>query len=234
MHLFFEEHINNLETLITLNEEESHHAVKTLRYNINDSMHVTDGKGKLYKCRLIDYRNKKCFLKILAIENPKPKNYRIHIASALTKNIARIEYLIEKAVETGIDEFTPIIFKHSERTHFNNERCRKIAISAIKQSQQFYLPIINPVIEFSGFLNYIKTLETERFLAYQNADSHLKSKLIPEKNYIIMIGPEGDFSTEEIESAKNAAFELVNLGKNRLRTETAALLSCIIADLINT
>jgi len=233
MNLFFEDNFNTSDIYISLNEEESNHCVKILRYKINDIIHITNGAGFIYKCKFLEYKNKKCLLEIVSSETINPKNYYIHIASALTKNLARIEYFIEKAVEIGINEFTPLIFKHSERIHYKGDRLRKIAISAIKQSHQYYLPIINPVTEFSDFINGIKTSEAQLFLTYQNSETHLKSKLIPNKKYIILIGPEGDFSSDEIQKALTLGFEMVHLGKNRLRTETAALLSCIIAELNN-
>ena len=227
MNLFFLDKFDVESDIIALEEEESKHVVRTLRLKNGDSVNATDGNGTLFKCKIIDDYQKKCLLKVVQIEH----NY---IASSLTKNIARIEYFIEKAVEIGLDEFTPIAFKHSERVSYNEERLRKIAISAVKQSNNLYLPAINPLETFDAFLQKIKFSEAQKFMAYQTEkEHHLSLKIKPMKEVIVLIGPEGDFTTEEIENARLNGFEVVNLGNNRLRTETAALLSCCIVNLCN-
>ena len=235
MNLFFFDKDDLTSEIIALNEEESKHAARTLRLKNGDSVHATDGNGTLFTCKIIDDNQKKCLLKVVKVEKDyKKRNFKIHIASSLTKNIARIEYFIEKAVEIGLDEFTPVVFKHSERVSYNAERLRKIAVSAIKQSNNLYLPAINPLISFDSFIKKNENSDALKFIAFQSdKDQHLKFKIKPLKEIIVLIGPEGDFTTDELDKAKINGFEIVNLGNNRLRTETAALLSCSIANLCN-
>ncbi len=235
MNLFFFDKLDIEKELIALDEEESRHAVRTLRLKNGDTINATDGYGTLYTCEIIDNHQKKCLLKVVGKEyNYKKRNFRVHIASSLTKNIARIEYFIEKAIEIGLDEFTPIVFKHSERVSYNADRLRKIAISAVKQSNNLYLPIINPLLPFDSFLQQLIASKAQKFIAYQSEnEQHLKFKVVPSQEVIILIGPEGDFTTDEIEKARINGFEIVNLGNHRLRTETAALLACSIVNISN-
>jgi len=235
MNLFFFDKLDIEKELIALDEEESRHAVRTLRLKNGDTINATDGYGTLYTCEIIDNHQKKCLLKVVGKEyNYKKRNFRVHIASSLTKNIARIEYFIEKAIEIGLDEFTPIVFKHSERVSYNADRLRKIAISAVKQSNNLYLPIINPLLPFDSFLQQLIASKAQKFIAYQSEnEQHLKFKVVPYQEVIILIGPEGDFTTDEIEKARINGFEIVNLGNYRLRTETAALLACSIVNISN-
>jgi len=235
MNLFFFDDFDPKTDTIFLDEEESRHAARTLRLKNGDSVNATDGNGTLYTCKIIDNNQKKCLLKVIQTEiNYKKRSYSVHIASSLTKNIARIEFFIEKAVEIGLDEFTPIVFKHSERISYKAERLRKIAISAVKQSNNMYLPAINPLESFESFLQKIKPSNAQKFIAYQSEkEQHLKFRIMPSREVIVLIGPEGDFTTDEIEKAKLNGFEVVNLGNHRLRTETAALLSCSIINLCN-
>ena len=235
MNLFFFDNLDSGSEIIVLDEEESRHAVRTLRLKNGDTINATDGKGNFFRCEIIDNHQKKCQLKVVSKESDyKKRNFNVHIASSLTKNIARIEYFIEKAVEIGLDEFTPVAFKHSERVNYNAERLRKIAISAVKQSNNMYLPVINPLMTLEAFLLKTASSEAQKFIAYQSEnEQHLKYKVKPTTEVIILIGPEGDFTSEEIEKAGLSGFEIVNLGNHRLRTETAALLSCGIVNLNN-
>lgn len=211
-----------------LNEEDARHCVKVLRKNVQDKIHVVDGVGGIYECEIVKAHEKKCELKVLSAEqNFQKRNHFLHIAIAPTKNADRIEYFIEKCVEIGVDEITLIQTKHSERKHQKVERLEKIAISAMKQSLKAYLPKINELISIEKFF---KNTECDnKFIGHLTQDSiPLKSAINQKSDYLIMIGPEGDFSKEEIEQARNAGFQVVTLGNSRLRTETAGVVACTI------
>jgi 16S rRNA (uracil1498-N3)-methyltransferase len=230
MLLFYQSEMRNsaLGTINTLNEEDSRHCVKVLRKNIGDKIHVVDGVGGLFACEITKAHEKKCELRVLNIEREfQKKNFYLHIAIAPTKNADRIEYFIEKCVEIGIDEITLIQTKHSERKHQKTERLEKIAISAMKQSLKAYLPKIN---DLTSFENIFKHIEVEnKFIAHLTDDAKpLKLLIEGEKNFFLMIGPEGDFSNDEISFAQKSGFQVVTLGNSRLRTETAGVVACTI------
>lgn len=212
----------------TLSEEESKHCLKTLRMRPGDHIDVTDGKGTLLECLIIDSAQNVCRLEILQKNTPPEKKKPcIHIASALTKNAGRMEFFIEKAVESGLTAFSPIVCKHSERTHFNAHRFHKIAVSAMKQSRQLFLPKINSPVTFDNFIKSFQIFEGQKFIAHQSDNTpHLFSAAEKGKDTLILVGPEGDFAKEEIASAIQMGFSIINLGANRLRTETAALFAC--------
>jgi len=235
MSLFYIDNFESATGIFALDEEESKHVARTLRKKNGDVVYATDGKGTLFTCRIIDNNQKKCLLKPENSEvDYNKRNFKVHIAASLTKNIARIEFFIEKAVEIGLDEFTPVAFKHSERVIYKADRMRKIAISAMKQSKNLYFPEINPIESFDSFLNRIKLSDAQKFMAYQSdKEQHLKYKVKPSHDVVVLIGPEGDFTDDEIEKARKHGFDVVHLGFNRLRTETAALLSCSIVSLCN-
>jgi 16S rRNA (uracil1498-N3)-methyltransferase len=215
-----------------LDEEESRHAVKVLRLRERDSIEVTDGKGTSYSCRITKADAKKCEFEIVTTIKQPLKSFSIHIAIAPTKNMDRMEWFVEKAIEIGVDEISFVICQKSERKTMNLERIQKLAISAMKQSQQSWMPTIRLVDSFPEILN-VKV--DQKFIAYvddQNPD-HLKHLAIPSKDYLILIGPEGDFSKEELLNAQQHDFKKVSLGPNRLRTETAGLVACQILNLIN-
>lgn len=234
MHLFFSEDINPDSLWIEPGQEEARHLLRTLRLKKGDAVFFTDGKGCRYTCEIYDDNLKSCKLKVTSIsELVEEKKYTVHIACALTKNPARMEFFLEKATETGIDIFTPVVFKHSERIKFNSERFRKVAISAIKQSQNLFLPTINNVISFAEFVNQNFPAQTQKFLCHKESVSHLQKLVKPNNPVVVMIGPEGDFDNREIELAKKAGFQTAHLGSHRLRTETAALVACNIINLCN-
>lgn len=216
-----------------LNEKESKHIIRVLRLKKGDIIHLTDGKGSLFKSQIVDTQSKQCSLNILEVQTEHgKKNFKIHIAIAPTKNINRFDWFLEKATEIGIDEITPLICEHSERKEIKNKRSEKILISAIKQSHKAYLPLLNKAFKFKDF---IKTdFKGLKFIAYcENKSKHLKEAYKPKSDALILIGPEGDFSFEEIQLAKKNGFEIVNLGPGRLRTETAAIVACHTLNLIN-
>jgi len=214
--------------------EESKHCIRVLRLRKGDKVQLTNGLGLLYDGEIIDDNPKKCILIINDPSKINPKNdFNLHIAVAPTKNISRFEWFIEKATEIGVDEITPLECEHSERIRLKPDRFVKILIASIKQSRQTWLPKFNPV---TGFSTIIKSPHKgQKFIAFvdENHDLTLKSAYHPGSDALILIGPEGDFSTTEIKSALSAGFIPISLGKNRLRTETAALVAVHTINLIN-
>ncbi len=232
MHLFYSPEITS--DTFTLSQEESKHCLKVLRLNTGDTVHLTDGKGNLYQTRIIDADTKKCSLEIQEIKEEYGKRkYKIHLAVAPTKNINRYEWFLEKATEIGIDEITPIICEHSERRVIKPERLNKVIIAAMKQSLKAYLPVLNPAMSFKDFAG--KNFDSEKYIAYcsDKYRDNLKDLYKKQKDSVIMIGPEGDFSEQEINTTIKSGFKPVSLGPERLRTETAALVACHTVNLIN-
>jgi 16S rRNA (uracil1498-N3)-methyltransferase len=218
-----------------LEEEESRHAVKVLRMKDGNQMQVVDGKGIYYTSLITRADPKKCEFNIIKIykENPDKKHY-IHLAIAPTKNNDRMEWLVEKTVELGIDEISFINCQRSERKDINAGRIEKKAVSAMKQSLKASLPQINSTISFSQFI-IEKAAQEQKFIAYvdEQIPHHLKNAAASGKQYCILVGPEGDFSPEEISLAQEEGFIPVSLGKSRLRTETAGMAACLVLNLIN-
>ena len=222
MQLFYLEHP---EKEIILSAEESKHATKVLRKKEGDILNFTDGKGGFYKAEITLADSRKCRLKVVSTEQkPKQHNYYLHIAIAPTKNMDRFEWFLEKATEIGIDEITPIICSHSERKVIKTERCNRILLSAMKQSLKFYLPKLNEAISFNDFLK--QDYEGSKYIAHCE-DGEKKELKIENKTdkYLILIGPEGDFSQKEIDLALQNKFKAVSLGRSRLRTETAGIVA---------
>lgn len=230
MNLFYQPDVPN--GVHYLDEDESRHAVKVLRSVEGDLLDVTDGKGILYKCRISKADSRKCSFEIINQVIQSPRSYIVHVAIAPTKNADRIEWFVEKAVEIGVDKISFLLCQKSERKNINHERIGKLAISAMKQSQQTVLPIIAPLLPFNAIA---KEMADQKFIAYvdQANPDHLKTKAAIGKNYLILIGPEGDFSKEELALAMQNDFQKVSLGPHRLRTETAGLAACHILNLIN-
>ncbi len=197
-----------------------------------DDIQITDGKGVFFQATITSIDSKKCGFKINTEKKIPKKNYHIHIAIAPTKNADRIEWFVEKAVEIGVDEISFILCKNSERKVLNLERIEKIAISAMKQSQQACMPILHPLQPFNDIL---KQSADQKFIGHVDSSNpvHLKAIAKPNKSYLVLIGPEGDFSNEELNTALQAGFEKVSLGENRLRTETAGLTACQTLQFVN-
>lgn len=232
MHIFYSPNID--ENNFHLDEEESRHAVKVLRMREHEPVMVVDGKGGFYKAEISEADPKKCRLKILYSEKEFGKrDFFIHIAIAPTKNIDRIEWFVEKSVEIGVDRISFVQCQRSERKHMNADRIEKIAVSAMKQSLKAYLPEISEMMPLKSFLK--SNLEGLRFIGHleEGEKKELQHAAIRKGDYCILIGPEGDFSPEEIALAKAAGFMPVSLGPGRLRTETAGMVACHILNLIN-
>lgn len=235
MQLFYNSEISTATKQLTFDKIESRHIVRVLRKKESDILQITNGKGFLFDAKIIIASDKKCIAEIISVqEKPKPWDYYLHIAIAPTKNNDRFEWFLEKATEMGIDEVTPIICSNSERRYVKLDRFEKIIQSAMKQSLKFTLPKINEPIKFGEFIN----LKNEGTLciahcADDNNKNLLKSVVKPSEKTTILIGPEGDFSPQEITKALEKKFIPISLGESRLRTETAGLVAVNIVSFIN-
>lgn len=227
MNLFYDSSITP--PLLTLDEEESVHAVRVLRLKTGDELSLTDGKGALFRCKIEDPNPKACQIRIVSSEPIEKHPYHLHIAMAPTKNINRFEWFIEKATEVGVDEITPLICEHSERTTMNMSRLKKITISAMKQSQKCWLPQLNEPVRFPELVR--RRFSGQKFIAWcgKGPVEALKNIYQARVPALILIGPEGDFSAAEIRMAVNAGFVPVSLGSSRFRTETAGIVVCCMA-----
>ena len=217
-----------------LPESESMHAVKVLRLKSGDCIDATDGKGCFYHCEIIQPHPKKCVVNILnRVKHPKSWNYQLQIAFAPTKSNDRIEWFAEKATEIGIDLFLPISCRFSERKELKSERIERVVIAAMKQSRQATVPLINKIITFEQFVK--QPFEGQKFIAHCHKTEKEKLTNIYSKggNALIAIGPEGDFSEQEVQLAIEYGFKPISLGSNRLRTETACLMACHTIHVLN-
>lgn len=235
MPLFYSTQISNQEIL--LDAEESRHLSKVLRLTDGDKVKVVDGKGNSYDCVILEAHKKNAKL-LVKKQDHQHENFGIQIAAAPTKNLNRWEWFLEKSTEIGIDRISPIQSFHSERKVLKKERQEKILISAMKQSQKATLPQLDELQPFNAWLkaHTNKSNEVEKYIAhcYDELPKMKLSSIHPRgKKALILIGPEGDFSKEEVKAATAAGFKPVSLGKARLRTETAALVACHTIHLIN-
>ncbi|NVO02237.1 MAG: 16S rRNA (uracil(1498)-N(3))-methyltransferase [Bacteroidetes bacterium] len=232
MNLFYTPDINS--EIYTLTEDESKHIIRVLRMKIGSFINLTNGNGTLYNVEIIDDNPKRCTVKVVDfVENFGKRNFKLHIAIAPTKNLERIEWFLEKATEIGIDEITPLICRNSERDSVKIERLNKVVVSAMKQSLKAFCPVINEPIKFSSFIK--NQSFSSKFIAHcaDGEKFSLKDKYQPGNDTLILIGPEGDFSIEEIKQAFDNQFEEIHLGKSRLRTETAGVVACQIVNFLN-
>lgn len=217
-----------------LSEEESKHCSKVLRLQAGDLVYLIDGRGGFYTAKITSPHPKRTGLQITEIRRDYGKrNHYLHIAIAPTKNIERLEWFLEKATEIGIDEITPIICERSERKEIKPERLNKVITSAVKQSIKAYHPVLNDAVKFKSFISANRT--EQKFIAHciEDQKASLKDKVDVNGQYLILIGPEGDFSPSEISAAKDEGFIPVTLGESRLRTETAALEACFEINFLN-
>ena len=226
MQLFYNPVINENTTQFSFDREESKHIIKVLRKSVGDTLHITNGKGWLFNAEITIADIKNCVANIVLKELQKKHDYHLHVAVAPTKMNDRYEWFLEKATEIGIDSITPIICDHSERKIVKTERFERILQSAMKQSLNCYLPKLNEPIQFKDFIN--QDFKGDLFIAHceETDRKSLKQQLKPKTDVTILIGPEGDFSTKEIELAFQNKFIPVTLGETRLRTETAAIVAC--------
>ena len=224
MQLFY---LENPKDEIILSTEESKHATKVLRKQEGDILNFTDGKGYFYKAEITVAETRKCRLKVVSTEQkPKQHKYHLHIAIAPTKNMDRFEWFLEKATEIGIDEITPIICSRSERKVIKTERCNRILLSAMKQSLKFHLPKLNEAITLNDFLK--KDFQGNKYIAHCEDGKKKELKTVNKTDkYLILIGPEGDFTQKEIDLVLQNQFKAVSLGTSRLRTETAGIIAAL-------
>lgn len=224
----------DIDTCPELPEEESGHAVRVLRHTEGDEIEVVDGQGTWYHCRITAAHPKHCGLEILSRRPDDHWPYRVELAIGPTKNLDRMEWWLEKATEMGLDRFTPLLCRFSERRELKTERMRKIAVSAMKQSLKATLPEIDAMTDIKRFLK--EPFEGQKFIAHCMEDQprQLLSHLVkPGKAVRVLIGPEGDFSPEEVALALANGYQPVSLGNQRLRTETAALASVHTIHIMN-
>ena len=233
MQLFYNPRLDNSAAQFVFSAEESNHIVKVLRKKEGDNLLITNGKGYMFKAEIILADAKKCKAQITSTTKKHRDMSWFHLVVAPTKSNDRFEWFLEKATEIGVDEITPIICEHSERKIVKPERMEKVIQSAMKQSMQAYLPKLNPAVSYKEFMGHPR--EGLLFIAHCAEDEKLELKrgVAPDKDITILIGPEGDFSRAEIENAYENGFLPVSLGKNRLRTETAAIVACSTVNLIN-
>ena len=233
MHLFFSKNIKQEKQM--LSADESKHCLLSLRKNINDTIWLTEGKGVLYSANICSIKNKKIQYNNLKIVSKKTNSPKIHIAISPTKNKNRFEWFLEKATEIGVDEISLLICQNSERKTINEERCAKILIAAMKQAQNSILPKLNKLIMFSDFF---KKRKKNIYIAHCDNTQKIdfKTILLENKNknehITILIGPEGDFTTQEIMLSEKMGAKSINLSDKRLRTETAAIIASSIAQTI--
>lgn len=234
MQLFYIPDING--NIISLTEDEARHATQVLRKRLGDTLQITDGKGSFYTANIIDIGKKNCTLSIVgeSTELQKSLESAVHIAIAPTKNIDRLEWFLEKSTEIGIGAITPIFCKRSERTQVKMERLRGIVISAMKQSLKSHLPILNESIDFQKFIKQDFNV-AQKFIAYCNDTETPPLSIAYQKgkSCVILIGPEGDFTPEEVALAKSLGFKGISLGSSRLRTETAGIVAAHTCRLID-
>lgn len=232
MHLFYQPDLSG-ETIL-LSEEESKHAIRVLRMSIGERVELVDGKGTRATAEVANDHPKRCELRILSRSIEKTnRDYYLHIAIAPTKNIERTEWFVEKAVEIGIDEITFLDCEHSERGVIKLDRIEKVAVSAMKQSQQSWMPLINDMMDFHTFMA-CGTADVMLIAHCEDGQKNpISSVSFSDKKVLILIGPEGDFSSEEIERALGSNYTAVSLGETRLRTETAALYAVAAASLLH-
>jgi 16S rRNA (uracil1498-N3)-methyltransferase len=222
-------HVPQPATLL-LPEEESLHAVKVLRLQPGDEVMLLDGRGGVYRAEITLPHPKRCGFSILSEEHRSTgRSYRLHVAIAPTKNIERLEWFIEKAVEIGVDEITPLLCQFSERKQVKDDRLEKILLSACKQSIQAVFPVLNPLTNFKELVD-TATAECKTIAhCYPHDKKDFRAVCSGYSDILVLIGPEGDFSPEEVEMAMAHDFIPVSLGESRLRTETAGIMACAIS-----
>ena len=218
----------DIETTLTLPQSDSQHCVRVLRMQAGDELEVIDGHGHRFRCILVDAHSKHASVEILErTEMPLPWSQQITVAVAPTKHMDRMEWMVEKLTEIGVNRIVPLLCARSERKEIKVERLEKIAVSAMKKSLKSVLPQILPMTPVKQVLT--SYADAMRFIAYCDRSVprvSLAQKYTPATDTIVMIGPEGDFSPDEIKIALDHGWIPVTLGDNRLRTETAAITAC--------
>ncbi|MBR1520848.1 MAG: 16S rRNA (uracil(1498)-N(3))-methyltransferase [Bacteroidaceae bacterium] len=233
-------YVPNAASVCELPEEEAQHAVRVLRMSMGDELMLMDGQGTFYRATVAEATKKRCLYRI---EETLPQERQwmpqLHLAVAPTKNMDRMEWLAEKATEIGFDELTFLHCRWSERTVVKTERIDKILISAMKQSHKAWKPVLNEMTDFKAFLQKVQEQPGQKFICHCYEEDELGEKkplkdvLKANEDALVLVGPEGDFSIDEVKLALSQGFQSVTLGKSRLRTETAALVAVHLMNLAN-
>jgi 16S rRNA (uracil1498-N3)-methyltransferase len=232
MNIFYQPRIP--EGVLFLDAEESRHCIRVLRKKTGDTITITDGRGFFYEAMITKADAAQCFFEVRTQTAAPKRNYVIHVAISPTKNADRIEWFVEKATEIGVDKISLIDCKNTERSFVKTERLMKVAISAMKQSVKAVLPLIEDhLLQFTEVVEHCQ--EQEKCIAFVDASNplHLKDAVDLRKSYCVLIGPEGDFSAEELKTAMEYGFTKVSLGPSRLRTETAGMVAVQVLNLIH-
>ncbi|MFT4094034.1 MAG: RsmE family RNA methyltransferase [Niabella sp.] len=224
---FYIKEFDAAQSSIVLDEDNARHAVQVLRMKMGESLHLTDGKGHLITASITNDHKKHCEVQVLEIERKAPNEPGISIAIALTKNASRFEWFLEKAAELGVKSVIPLITKRTEKQKFKEERLQNILVSAMLQSQQSWLLQLEAPVEFDAFIIQDHLSCTNRYIAHC-IESNKQSLQYQTSSSIILIGPEGDFTPEEINIAMEKGYQPVTLGAARLRTETAGIVAAAI------
>ena len=231
MHVFY---TPDIDTCDELPDDEAGHCLRVLRLNVGDEVMLTDGRGAMRRAVIASTAGKRCRVEVTeVIPQPPLWTDHLHVAVAPTKNIDRMEWLAEKVTEIGIDELTFLDCRYSERRIVKLERMEKVIVSAMKQSLKARMPRVNAMIPFTRFVD--RTAASQRFIAHcrEGEKTLLRDAFRPGESTVVLIGPEGDFSPEEVEHALQAGFRPVSLGQSRLRTETAALVALHTMNLLS-
>ena len=217
-------------------DDNEHHHLQVLRVGVGNAIHIFNGKGYLYQGVVSSTSKKKTYIQVDQLLRAEAvPTAGLHIAIAPTKNIERLEWFIEKATEIGIQAITPIICQRSERREVRKDRLEKVVLSAAKQSLHLHLPVVNEAVSFKEFLKVKTSNPIQKFIAYcEERTQHLKTLIASTQSIIVLVGPEGDFTIEEVTAAKESGYMPVGLGESRLRTETAGLMVAAIYQLAST
>jgi 16S rRNA (uracil1498-N3)-methyltransferase len=220
---------------VTLSKTESNHCINVLRYSISDSIHIIDGKGGIYTARIIEPDPRACKVEITEFVPDDRIRPKLHLAIAPPKHSDRFEWFLEKAVELGVGEITPLRCQRSERKEIKPERLEKIIIASMKQAIVTRKPLLNRMTSFPQFMKDGSPTNKNKFIAWcdESTNTPLQEALIKGNDAILLIGPEGDFAPEEIQLAVASGYTAVTLGSRRLRTETAALAGCMVFEIMN-
>lgn len=235
MQLFYAPKIR--ENVFYLDEIDSKHCIQVLRHRVGDTLTLADGEGTFYEVSISDPHPKRCsFTLIRHWQDETIPTAKLHIAIAPPKNIARLEWFLEKATEIGITEITPLITTRTERSEVKTDRLQKILVAAMKQTLKAKLPLLNAPVKFAPFIKkYAHSTEYPIRCIPHIEPNNLLLRQIYQKNQnaLVLIGPEGDFTNDEVQSALNAGFTPVSLGKSILRVETAGIFVCSLVQIIN-
>lgn len=223
----------------TLGEEESRHCVRVLRLGRGDTLHITDGRGNLYRCRITDDDPRRCTVRVSEVEREYGRlPYRLTLGVAPTKQIERFEWFLEKATEVGVDTLVPLETARSERRTIKADRENRVVTAAMKQSLKAYHPCLRDMTPLRTLLK--EPFAGQKFIAHcdgarsEQGKGYLYDLLRPGGDVLLLIGPEGDFTPEEIDAALAHGFREVSLGNQRLRTETAAVAAAVLVSVRNT